>query len=610
MSTDRPQDDVIRAVARTRKGMTVDLLARLLDLRTADGDWDRTSARERLDGIKGLSFSKIFEDDRVFLHDKMYELTNKHVLKRLSPDDSGRAQEIILACCQERVAQARSTLEGVRAGRNPQAIRKETELLHAALAEDLHYQLRANAVHGFETYYRYAEEALQANDSELDAQLRAELLAFLAESDTNGEKSEVDGLQRLRVNADSAIRWVRRRIGANSYPEALGLVEIIEKEHLVLSDDRLSCLELSVWKLRAQVITAKDPASLEDDLEKTIAVLETLGDSWRVTSILAHAYNLLGYLRRTVGRQHAAIGAYGEAVRLWKIVELEAARATTLNNQAFALSNIGNFDRAKRLAEEALEIQERLGNRPAIGLGLNTSALIEMQDGDLDQALRLSKQALRKFKDAGDQRGIALAQIASAEILRRQATERKQLPAATAEGSLRQAISKAKTASRGFEKIKEQVRQVDALIQLGCAYRDLMYLYREYSGEQTVEELAGLATRAFEAARKLANEGSFQMLDAWVREAWMNYYLASYYRLMSRNPNLAHAADALAQVDACLDEANQLVGHYFPDYRITRDKGWEPRGPEMIALPVLMQIAKIELLNGQMAFNRFENLSQ
>ena len=263
--------------------MTAELLARLLGLKTASGDWDIDSAQERLDAIKNMSFVKSFGDVRVFLHDKMYDLMDQHVLSRLSPSETARCLEIITSFSQERVAQARSRLEEVRESHDYRAVREETEALQAALTEDLHYQLQADATYGFETYYRYAEEALQTNDMGLDAQLRAELLAFWAERDPEDNASNVDGLLRAQVDADGAIRWVRRRVAANKYGSALDLADAIEQNHLISAEDHLSHLELSVWKRSAQVYTESDPESVEAPLERTTAALEKLGDSWRVS---------------------------------------------------------------------------------------------------------------------------------------------------------------------------------------------------------------------------------------------------------------------------------------------------------------------------------------
>jgi len=604
---ERPSDEVIQAVARTRKGMAAELLARLLDLRTADGDWDVALARERLDGIKDLSFVKFFGDDRVFLHDEMYDLLQRHVLSRLSPAETARVLDVIVSYSRERVEQARSRLEQAREKHDHEAARREGDSFQAALTEHLHYHLRLNAVHGFETYYRYAEEAIQANNMGLDAQLRAELLGFWTERDRDNTLSAVDGLQKSQLIADGAIRWVRRYHAKADYADALALASVIEKKVLIPSEDNLSRLELDVWKLSAQVYTENSPARIEALLEGAIAQLENLEDTWRVSALRAHAYNRLGYLRSMVGRQHAAIKAYNKAVPLWLKVGLDAARATTLNNQAFALSNVGNFDRADRKSKEAIKIQERLGNRSAIGLSQNARALILMQHSDLRDAEDLSKTALRQFRDSGDRRGLALARVALAEIRRRRATEEERLPATKAVKLLKQAIKDAKAAIKGFADIDEQVRQVEALIQLGCAYRDLMYVYRMYPGEQSVEELTDLARRTFNEARRLAAGDSLQTLDAWVREAWTNYYLASYYRRLAQDRNFELADDAISKVNACLDAANGLIDAYYPHYRITRKQGRLARQEEEIVIPALVQIAKIELLNGQMAFNRFEN---
>ena len=305
-----------------------------------------------------------------------------------------------------------------------------------------------------------------------------------------------------------------------------------------------------------------------------------------------------------VGRQHAAIEAYGKAVPPWRKVKLEALQANTLNNQAFALSNVGYFDRAKRLAEDALEIRKQFGNRSAIGLSLNTQALIEMQDGDLHRAEALSKLALGQFKDSGDQRGIALARLALAEIRRRPVTEELLFTVQT-EKRLKQAIQDAEAASRGFEKIHEQVRQVEALIQLGCVYRDFMYMRRKLPGPETIEDLLANAEDAFLKARILAGDNNLLTLDAWVREAWMYYYLAGKYEWIDKSENSEPARDALGKVEECLTAADKWIDAHFLSHRITTLN--KPPRRENSVFDVLTQMAKIELLRGQMACNRFEN---
>ena len=311
-STDRSQDDTIRAVARARKGMTSELLARLLELKISDGNWDIASANKRLDAIRDLSFVKSFSNDRLFLHDEMYDLIDRYILSCLSPQETGRANDIITAYCHERVDlnereldEARSKLTEARLTPDRtdeaavyQEVRAATERLRATMLENLHYQLRANALEGFETYYRYAEEVLDAGDMELDAQLRAELLVFWDERDPNGNATEVDGLRREQLRADGAIRWVRRRIKADEYRSALELVDALEKNHLISAGDPLSRLDLELWKLSALVYTENAPERIETPLQDTIAALEMFEDSWRVSVLLGHIYNRLGYLKK------------------------------------------------------------------------------------------------------------------------------------------------------------------------------------------------------------------------------------------------------------------------------------------------------------------------
>ena len=620
LNTERPEDEVIRKLARTQRGMTPELLARLLDLKTPAGDWDNAKARQLLDSLKDLSFVKSFGDNRTFLHDRMYELINEYVFKQQSPKEAARDLEIITTYTRERLAdlreKLRASLDLARESADYRDAQHQAEQLQAAMTEDLHYQLRANEVLGLETYYRYAEEALQASDMGLDAQLRSELLAFAAEKRKDQSLPPSEPLQtqinadeslQTQINADSAIRWVRRHIVRGRYRDALDVANAVSQNDLVSGADHLSQLELAVWKLGAAVNTEPNPEAVEAPLRDAIKALEALEDSWRVSCLLAHAYNGLGYSQSMVGRQHAAIESYIRAVPLWRKINLEAQQANTLNNLAFALSNVGNFDRASRLAKDALEIRERLGNRSAIGLSLNTRALIEMQHGDLHQAQTFSTLALQHFQDTDNERGLALAKTALAEIRRRIATEGEDARVSDAEALLRHALADARGASDGFVRTGERVRNVDALIQLGCTYRDLMYVGRGHLARADVEELTRSARETFSQAWALAGDAGLQSLDVWVREAWTDYYLASYYRRIGQDRDEALAEEALARACASITAVSKLIQEHYPGYELTKIGGRTLRASEQVIMPVLTQLAKIELLKGQMDFNRYEN---
>ncbi|MDY0041612.1 MAG: hypothetical protein RBS57_14965, partial [Desulforhabdus sp.] len=70
-----PVGETLRQLAWLRKGATPELLARLLRLKTPQGDWDITKATQYLDKVRILTFVKArSDDDRTFLHDELYAL--------------------------------------------------------------------------------------------------------------------------------------------------------------------------------------------------------------------------------------------------------------------------------------------------------------------------------------------------------------------------------------------------------------------------------------------------------------------------------------------------------------------------------------------------------
>jgi hypothetical protein len=51
---------------------------------------------------------------------------------------------------------------------------------------------------------------------------------------------------------------------------------------------------------------------------------------------------------------------------------MESEHANTLNNLAFELALIGNYDKAQAFIRDALRLREKAGPRVPVGLSLNT----------------------------------------------------------------------------------------------------------------------------------------------------------------------------------------------------------------------------------------------
>jgi tetratricopeptide (TPR) repeat protein len=590
----RPADEVIVALAWIRKGATADLLARV-------GEQSLDEVQEAFDKIRDLSFVKIRPtDDRIFLHDEMYNLIQRHVLDQLPPPRRHQVFQALQKYYDEHIEQAREGIAELyrpltgAALPEPKQVIATRARLQDALVEDLYYRLRHSPAEGFQTYFCYAEEAISARDESLDMQLRAELLGFLAERDSVGQPYEIDGLRRADVVADAAVRWVKRFIEREQYDNALRVARClrIEASNLIEAGGDLAKAERDVRE--AQLLSRTGPLQEAESLLKdAIPKLEKMPPSLRQVAILARAYNNLGYLNRLLGRHYGAINTYRKALPLWRTTKIEVEQANTLNNLAFAEAEVGEGYSASRLAFDALHLWEKLGPREPVGRSLSTLAHIKIRNNELEEARVYAERSSDLASTLGSARLRGLALIALAEAERRISDWGAHLPLRTEEW-LQKAIGHAKEAKRIFEEeVKSPDRQVEALLELGCAYRDLAKFQRGPKKDlETARKSASSGHVHLEKAAQIAGAHAIvnRQIDALVNLAWLYYYVL-------RDEDAKHV----------LDEAVKLIP---PAYYITpreRGLGGLPiLDKERATIPFTVQLGKAELLRGQITFNYFE----
>jgi tetratricopeptide (TPR) repeat protein len=616
LETGRPADKALRTLAWMRKGADAELLARAADLKTADGSWDLDQASQLTNRLKGLSFVKIRPDDqRMFLHDEMYNLLERHVS---SIAQTGRVYGALLNCYRLRIQQTRDSLrsayQALRTGDETavQHIMEITKRLHEAMVESLHYQLRAKSDTGFEAYYRYAEEAVLGEIRSLDAQLRVELLEFL-----NLFASQASCSLCEMVNTDAAIRWVKRHVADERYVEAQQLATHVRTSKFLSASDQLAQADLTIWEALAQLYSGStDLAVVRRTLVETVNTLERLPRTWRREAVLARAYNNLGYFYRISGSYKEAIAAYHSAVPRWRAVNIPAEQANTLNNLAFARHEMGDFGTARRQALDALELRLTIGARPQIGLSYNTLAQISIDEGFFITAEEYARKALQLFEAVRDERGIGLALIALAEALRRDSTQRPHSLLGQ-DTLLQQAVEFADRACQIFAGLSgEPSRQIEALIELGCGYRDWAKLRRDYqplvATRESVEGFAHLSEHALEQAEGLAEEKhiAYQTVNARVNRAWLHYYLLVHYdqrhdierAKQQRNQLMNCLRDVAPDIEEWGDWRPSLVPREY--YYVALDSTPPDKRSlsDLSTIPFLAQLGKAELLWGQLAF--------
>jgi tetratricopeptide (TPR) repeat protein len=389
--TSRSADQAIQALAWARKGMTPDLLARVLEA-------DIETASRWLEDIQNFSFVKLRPaDKRWFLHDEMYDLLERHVLSVLPEAYREQAYRAILEWYGEQVkAQRKKVWELLIPRRSglpdwdvtpadlprppgqPEKLALETDRLYNLMAEEVHYRLLLQPQEGFQTCQLYAKEAFWVNQETqetLDHLLRSELLWFL---NRYSDRETFDGLPRREMEVDIALHRLER-FNRGSDPQTLEYARRIRQECMDIIGEAgpLAGIWLDILEGEALLYSGIELPQAEQLLTSAVGALESFQPSspfeeWRRSTLQAEAYNDLGYLYRTLGWFQKADEWYRKAINLWRRLEdkeedelrrmaLRAQHANTLNNRAWALAELGRFDQAIRLAEDALEMRQALG---------------------------------------------------------------------------------------------------------------------------------------------------------------------------------------------------------------------------------------------------------
>jgi len=607
--TGRPADDVIRDLARAPKGMDAELLARVADLRKLDGTYDIDQAQTLLDSLRNLSFVKVRPaDNRVFLHDEMYDLLRRHILDH--PGSMANAERVYQAMrgyYKDRINQARDDIARLyreqpeKAPLEPEAAISARMRLQDALVEDLYYQLRYDLAAGFQAYFSYAEEAVWTNNESLDIQLRAELLNLLSDERRYAERQkdtirilQIDRLMQEVVKPDAAVRWVKRLVSRGRFDDAVRIAERLHADaaSLIEAGGDLVKAELNSWE--GLVYTYKGNVEIasrkiNDDALKRLTEMEVPEENLlRWSAALAQAYNYSGYLARVQTQFIRASEAYHAALPHWRYLGMEVEQANTLNNLAYALSLRGEFDIARRQGMDALHLRERLGRQGPVVLSLTTLAEIEIYAGNYREAQGYAERALNLARLMSFRRGEGLALLALAALSRFQAepeqvktvTERRKL--------LDKSLECAREAGRVFtDEVPELEREIKAHYEEGLTLRELCRppalegVDRETVFSAAEERLVQAAGKAREHALWLL------YLDASLGRAWLYYYM-----------------NKREQIEELFKLLNQVVQEHFANYQISSRQF--PERDATTVLGIFGQLARAHVLRGILSLDAYE----
>lgn len=498
--------------------------------------------------------------------------------------------------------------------------------------ERIHYALLGDIENGFnDAYFDLAETRWQAQDEEADAVSQAELqlvlinpssaLFFKFQERPVKKPIQEEPLKVFNraVLQEEACRWIKRFTYRGNYTRAIEFADQLEQEIKTLPPNDKSSWqhtfahgERLCWREYARILRGDDVRESVKILEQSLATLNKLNSRSqtdlvfdkgttqeygfighpaqpRLARVIGVVENNIGYGYTTIGQDLAARDAYRHALQHMRGTGFRAQQATTRNNLARILSEIG-LARARRVCQDGLELRKQQGADIPVAYSWNTLALIDNQWHRPELAWIEAATAVSYFRRADTPRGLGLALLQLGEALRRLASPTQSKPPMrehpedileTAKDTLGQALEI-------FSELEETLRLIEAQIEMGCLQRDLIGLFDERQRSQR-ENYYDEAVSLLSNAAKEARERGFmrRCLDAWVNIAWTHFAINDYERALQ-------AAQEIEDDQTLVPETMRIRPNFLPEV-------------EGQATPyVFYQLGKLYNLRGKIGMERFK----
>lgn len=575
--------EILGFMAIARNGLDAKLLHHLA------GDWDEAECQRRLDAMADRSFVKRRPDDkRLFLHDEMYRLCDRHLYApRL--DEVRRLSESIVAFYDAQLEQ----LEDVS---NLPTKAKRRNLL----VDSLLYRLHTNPREGYEWYSDQAAEAIQGTEVGLDMGLRNELLGFVKSPSPVDQRLLRDATGLLdEINADCGARWVKRLTMRGSYDQATRVGDIVA-ERVDLTQYPLTRAELDSYRGEA-LIYKGEWKNGEPLLTTTIETVEggqnpaTLARqnplSWsgrRRNRVLGRSHNDLGYGNRILlKRYQMALREFQLAMPYFRASDLREEIANTGDNMARVYAHLYQRGYAEALVEDGLELRRVLGRDYRVALSLRSYADICLAFKEPHLARTLSREMLKICENLGARRGIGLGCITMGQALRALGSESAAgIDDPDSAEYLSTAIGFLERAEKIFEQeAPEPAHLVEVYDELGCVYREQAALARSRGQDTLARVTAGEAQKYLSAAVQEAEKLGMPVIYADVCE------------------DLAQVCFQRGDFDPALKWLDRAEAKIDPRYKIAHGRGWDDVCVEECVEESWQMLGKTELLRGHIAYD-------
>ncbi len=575
--------DVLRFLAIARKGLDADLLQHLA------GEWDLEACRERLADVAKRGFVKRpAGEERLFLHDELYILCDRHLL--LADEVQRLSQKIV-----DRYEAHQETI-------------KDRKALQDSQVESLIYRLRANPVEGYRWYAQKADAAIRASEVGFEMRMRNEVMAFLKSKSPIDQRILRDAHElRSEFNCDAVANWIKRLMIRGENLRAVEVAETAAADGAVLCPaegiyTELSLAERAVYYAQALIYTgrAEEAVKLLRRLVQDMQADQKPDDLARVepetyagrkrNMILGRAHNNLGYADWTqLGHLRLSLREFHDALPYFRASNLTEELANTNDNMGRVWALLRHQSRAESLVEDGLRLRQKLSLPYRKALSLNSRAIVHLEFAEPHRAERLASDALAICRGLGAKRGIGLASITLGHALRDKSTLSKDSLYTYPEAvdMLGQAAEHLERALKIFtEEVQEPIRAVEALNELGCVYRARAVLEDTQGSDHLIlRAVSGEAVEYLEKSIALAKEQK------------LNLMLADSYEDLAQVHLLRRDYD---KVESTLKLAEEVVPE---EYHVRQGAGWSDMPEDMSVESFWLQLGKIELLRGSVTFD-------
>ena len=423
------EDTLLEELAWLRKGVDAHLLAALRESKLSEAEKLLKNLRARK-----YVFVKVRpEDERVFLHDEVYDMIRRHWLET---DALGRKElwNRVDRYYRNRIRELRDEIHQAFSPEeeefSPKVFQRLSELqnqIQTAQMEHLHYVVTLGSAQddGLVLYQNLRESASFAQDINLAHLIRAEMAQTLWQEETYGrvearehEEEEVrkewerrlETLREMRdiLALEAEAFEVAQAVAREEPQEVIRAAKEIHAPQRIDKDRPHEHAALLFWALSqirrafVQMVTGSRE-QVEQEMEAIRAKIEehrqTLeSSSWRFIRWLLRLvegfwWHYQGHIAREQGLLYKAWRHYVKALPRWRALNLPFHQAATLNALGLLRSVIGAPSEARAWVQNALRLRRWMGLQGPLALSLNALAVVEFRDEHYQAALALARQA-------------------------------------------------------------------------------------------------------------------------------------------------------------------------------------------------------------------------